>query len=176
MKRILTLLIVLMVGYASVASAHGPTRKKVTVTRDIAAPPEKVWAIISNFQDMSWHPAVTSSEGEGGNEPGAKRTLTLKGGGQIHESLDKYDPDKMMIKYRIDDVDVSVLPVTNYSSWLSVKPAEGGSQVTWKGAFYRGYPNNDPPPELSDEAAVNAVTGVYDLGLDNLKQLAEGNK
>jgi len=34
----------------------------------------------------------------------------------------------------------------------------------------RGYPNNDPPPELNDEAALAAVTGVYQAGLDALVQ------
>jgi hypothetical protein len=33
--------------------------------------------------------------------------------------------------------------------------------------------NNDPPPELSDEAAVKAVTGVYRGGLDALKETLE---
>ena len=38
------------------AEAHGPTRQKVTETVEIAAPPEKVWAVVGDFQDMSWHP------------------------------------------------------------------------------------------------------------------------
>ena len=50
----------------------------------------------------------------------------------------------------------------------SAQGAGGGSVVEWRGAFYRGYPNNDPPPELSDEAAIAAVTGVYQAGLDAL--------
>jgi hypothetical protein len=69
---------------------------------------------------------------------------------------------------------VKVLPVTNYSSTITVTPAEGGkSTVEWRGAFYRGYPNNDPPPELNDEAAVKAVSGVYRAGLDALKTKVE---
>lgn len=125
---------------------------------------------------MSWHPAVVKTDGSGGNLPGATRTLTLGNGGQIHEKLEKYDADKLSLFYRIVDVDVKVLPVTNYSSWISVKPSDGGSSITWKGAFYRGYPNNDPPPELSDQAAVDAVTGVYEAGLDNVKSLAEAEQ
>lgn len=174
MKRLLTAAITFFVLFSSLAYAHGPTRKKVVITREIAAPPEKVWALVSNFQDMSWHPAVVSTEGTNGNEPGATRTLTLGNGGKIHEKLEKYDGDKHTLFYRIEEVDVAVLPVTNYSSWINVKPADGGSVITWKGAFYRGYPNNDPPPELSDQAAVDAVTGVYEGGLDNVKKLAEG--
>ena len=172
-KRSLTFFIVLLVAYAAAATAHGPTRKKVTITEDISAPADKVWEIVGNFQDMSWHPAIAKTEGEGGNAPGATRTLTLGNGGRIQEKLEKYDPEKQSYHYRIEEVDVKILPVTNYSSWLSVKPTEGGSQVTWKGAFYRGYPNNDPPPELNDQAAMDAVTGVYQGGLANLKKLAE---
>ena len=152
------------------AVAHGPTRQKVAETVEIAQPPEKVWAAIGNFQDMSWHPAVEKTEGEKGNAVDATRKLTLKGGGTIDEVLYKYEPEKMSYSYRITNVNVKVLPVTNYSSTLIVLPAPGGkSMVEWRGAFYRGYPNNDPPPELNDQAAIKAVSGVYRAGLDALK-------
>lgn len=156
------------------ANAHGPTRKKVTETVEINAPADKVWAAIGNFQDMSWHPAVDKSEGQGGNAVDATRTLTLKGGGTIEEVLYKFEPEQKSYSYRIQQVDVKVLPVTNYSSTLIVIPVDDThSKVEWRGAFYRGYPNNDPPPELSDEAAVAAVTGVYRGGLDALKAKLE---
>ncbi len=154
----------------SLAMAHGPSRQKVVETVEINAPADKVWAKIGNFQDMSWHPAIEKTEGQGGNEKGATRKLTLKGGATIDESLEKHDDAEMMYFYRISKVDVKVLPVTNYSSWLTVKPGEGGKcTVEWKGAFYRGDPLNDPPPALSDDAAIKAVTGVYRAGLDALK-------
>ncbi len=116
-------------GLAQQALAHGPTRQKVTETIEITAPPEKVWEVVGNFQDMSWHPAVEKTEGEGGNAVGAKRKLTLKGGGAIAEELAKHEPEKMSLMYRITDVDVKVLPVTNYASWLTVKPADGGKSI-----------------------------------------------
>ncbi|MBY6047223.1 SRPBCC family protein [Vannielia litorea] len=153
------------------AAAHGPTRQKVTLTTEVAAPPAEVWEIIGNFQDMSWHPAVHSTQGEGGNEIDATRLLTLgeEGGPTIDEILYKYDAEKMTYSYRITEVAVETLPVTNYSSHLTVKPgANGGSLIEWRGAFYRGYPNNDPPEHLNDEAAIAAVTGVYQAGLDAL--------
>ena len=46
------------------ASAHGPSRQKVTETVEINAPADKVWAVIGNFQDMSWHPAVAKLGGQ----------------------------------------------------------------------------------------------------------------
>lgn len=166
--------LVSLFAFSALVAAHGPTRQKVVVEQHIAAPPDKVWEVVRDFQDMSWHPAIAKTEGEGGSTPGAKRVLTLGNGGQIFEQLEKHDDATHSMFYRIDQVDVKVLPVTNYASWLSVaSSADGGSTVTWKAAFYRGYPNNDPPPELSDEAAVKAVTGVYKAGLDNLKTRVE---
>lgn len=156
-----------------VALAHGPTRQKVTLSTEVAAEPAEVWSVIGDFQDMSWHPAVFSSTGEGENDIDATRILTLgaEGGPTISEQLYKYDAAKMTYSYRITDVLVEVLPVTNYSSHLTVKPRDGGgSMVEWRGAFYRGYPNNDPPPELNDDAAIAAVSGVYQAGLDALAE------
>lgn len=156
------------------AFAHGPSRQKVAEKIEIDAPADKVWAIVGNFQDMSWLPPVAKTEGTGGNDVGAKRKLTLKDGGVIEESLTKYDAAGKTLSYKIDKVDVKVLPVNNYSSTITVKDAGGKTEVEWKGAFYRGFMNNDPPPELSDEAAVKAVTGVYTAGLASLKAKAEG--
>ncbi len=174
MKKTVLLLSTLLLLFAAAAQAHGPSRQKVIIKQEIAASPQAVWDRVKNFQDMSWHPAVAKTVGEGDNGIGATRVLTLGNGGQIHEKLEKYDDAKHSFFYRIESVDVKVLPVTNYSSWFSIAPSDsGGSVVTWKGAFYRGYPNNDPPPELSDQAAKDAVTGVYQSGLDNLKKLLE---
>ena len=171
MKRRHFLAAAVLAALPGIALAHGPSRQKVTLTADVAADPAAVWEAIGNFQDMSWHPAVFSTEGTGDNDIDATRHLVLgqDGGPTIDEVLYKYDPAKMTYSYRITDVLVEVLPVTNYSSHLTVKPrAEGGSTVEWRGAFYRGYPNNDPPPQLNDEAAVASVTGVYQAGLDAL--------
>ncbi|MCA1361936.1 SRPBCC family protein [Bradyrhizobium sp. IC3069] len=154
--------------------AHGPTRQKVRESIEINAAPAKVWAVIGHFQDMSWLQPVTKTEGEKGNEIGATRKLTLTGGGTVEEELYKYEPDMQSYSYRITKVDVKVLPVTNYSSTLTVSPApDGKAKLEWAGAFYRGYPNNDPPPELSDEAAIKAVSGLYKAGLEALKKKIE---
>ena len=100
--------------------------------------------------------------------------MTGAGPRTIDEVLYKHEPEKMSYSYRITAVDVKVLPVTNYSSTITVTPVDATkSRVEWRGAFYRGYPNNDPPPELNDEAAIKAVAGVYRAGLDALKTAVE---
>ncbi len=157
------------------ALAHGPSRQKAVETIEIDAPPAKVWAIIGNFGDLSWLPGVAKTEGTGGVTPDqGKRKITLANGGVIEETLTKYDDAGQSLSYKIDQVDVKIFPVNNYSSTISVKAGEGGkSTVEWKGAFYRGFMNNDPPPELSDEASLKAVTDLYKAGLASLKAKAE---
>jgi hypothetical protein len=101
----------------------------VVETVEINAPPEKIWEVIGNFQDMGWHPALAKLEGAGGNAADATRVLTLKSGGTIAEKLIQYDADKKQYKYEITDVDVKVLPVKNYSAMLSVKGDAGKSRL-----------------------------------------------
>ena len=151
---------------------------EITESIEIDAPRAKVWATVSDFHDMSWLPGVVKTTGTGGNEPDvAKRQLVLDGGATIDESLYKYDAADMSYSYRIDNVDVKVLPVNNYSATIAVLAANGGkSKVEWRGAFYRGYPNNDPPPELNDDAALKAVSGIYRARLDSLKKKVEAAK
>ena len=173
MKRIIAAALLAAVAAAPAAQAHGPTRKKVEEKVTINAAPDKVWAVVGNFQDMSWLPPVEKTEGKGGNEVKATRTLTLKGGATVEEELAKYDAEKKSLMYRITKVDVKTLPVNDYSSTIEIEGDGNKSKMTWRGAFYRGYMNNDPPPELNDEASKKAVLGLYKAGLENVKAKAE---
>lgn len=154
------------------AAAHGPTRQKVTETIQIAAAPEVVWARIQDFAALKdWHPAVEASPADKGNEVGSVRTVRLRGGGELHETLERYSDAERKYSYRAKDG--GALPVTNYTSTISVAPDGTGSLVEWRGAFYRGHPGNNPPPELNDDTAIQAITGVYKAGLENLKKIVQ---
>ena len=163
---------------AGAAHAHGPSRQKVQISEVLDATPEEVWQAIGNFDDMGWHPAVARTEitpeGAPADVPDeSTRILHLKaesGDPTITEQLIGLNPDKMMYKYMITDVAVEVLPVTNYSSTLQVRDKDGKAEVIWKAGFYRGFPNNDPPENLNDEAAIAAVTAVYEAGFQGLVQ------
>lgn len=72
-----------------------------------------------------------------------------------------------------EDVDVPVLPVNNYSATITVKDKGGQAEVIWKAAFYRAFLNNEPPPEMNEDAGIAAVTDVFKSGLENLKSMAE---
>ncbi len=177
MKKYALALIVVAVTLPLAALAHGPSRQKVTKEIVIAAPAAKVWNLVADFCAIeAWHPAVVACAGEGGNDIGATRILTVgeAGGPQIYEELQKYDTEKMIYKYKITKTDNAVLPVTTYSSFLSViDNGDDTTTVRWRGGFYRAYPKNEPPPELNDDAAVTAVTNVYEAGLTKIKELAE---
>lgn len=158
-----------------VSAAHGPSRLKVTETIEIAAPVDKVWARLAKFDDASWIPAVAKTDGKGGSVVGATRVLTLKGEGTatVEEELTKIDAEAKTMTYKINKVDPKVLPVNNYSSTIKVTGDASKSTVEWKAGFYRGYPNNDPPPELNDEASEAAVKGLYTSTLAELKKSLE---
>ena len=164
---------ILMLFVAGAACAHGPTRQKTVEQVTIAAPPEKVWALVGNFEALKdWHPDIASSTADHGNDEGSVREVKFKDGRSMSEKIEGYDGPGMKIRIRTKDG--GALPATNYTSQLIVSPADGGgSLVEWRGAFYRGYPNNDPPPDQTDEVAVAAVSAYYRAGLAHLKDLLE---
>lgn len=159
----------------ALGTAHGPSRLKVIKEIEINASPEKVWAVISDFCAIeTWHPAVEKCETNGNNEKGTARVLTLGNGESFTEELLKYSADEMLYGYRISKANHKAVPVGTYGSTIDVNDGEnGGSKLVWKGFFYRAYPNNDPPPELSDTAATEAVTSIYETGMARIKALAE---
>lgn len=174
MKKLLTLIALLLLPIA--AAAHGPSPQKVVETITIKAPPAKVWALVGDFNGWSkWHPAIQSSKAENkGND--SFRLLTLKGGGTILERLKEKNNGDMTLKYEIVE---GALPVSDYYATISVKPGANANETTvkWLGRFYRKYKLNPPiPPGQDDESALKAIQGVIQPGLANLKKVAESGK
>lgn len=157
---------------AAWAQGCGPTRLKVTESVALDAPPAKVWAVVGNFQDMSWDPDAVATTGSGGNDPEkALRTLMLKGGAAFGESLYKYDAAAMRYSYHIDKIDVARLPVQNVSATLEVVAEDGGTRtiVLWKSAFYRYLAPGEGAPDVADAKAVKAVKAFLHSALEGLK-------
>lgn len=165
-------------GVATAALAHGPTPQKIEATVTIAAAPDKVWAVAGPFAGIAgWNPLVASGTSKGdGTKNGDTRTLTLKNGGVLHESLDEYDGAQRSYSYRLDDPDLKALPVSSYSATLTVTPEGTGSKVAWFGRFYRGDTGNEPPEELSDAAGRAAMKTYFETGLAGLKARVEGGR
>ena len=161
---------------SSLALAAAPVlkvSKQATVDADV----DKTWATIKDFGGLDkWHPALESDKIVAGkdNEVGAERLLTLKGGGTIKEKLLSYDAATHSYKYAILE---GVLPVSDYTSTISVTPAgKGKSTVTWSGEFKRKDTGDKPAADANDETATKTMSGVYQAGLDNLKKMLGGAK
>ncbi len=161
----------LLVSGTSFAAAH---LLRVTKTVVIDAPAAKVWNEAKDFDGLNnWHPAVATDQIVAGtnNEAGAVRLLTLKGGGTIKEQLTYFNAAGRKFRYKIVE---GVLPVSDYSSTFVVRSiAKNKSRVTWAGRFKRKDTSAHPAAKEDDKSAIDAVTGVYESGLDNLKKIAE---
>jgi mxaD protein len=147
----------------------------VSKTVRVNAPADMVWNAVKDFDAINtWHPAVDKDEIVEGknNRAGAVRLLTLKGGGTIKERLLRFNPASHSFAYEIIE---GVLPVSDYHSRLVVKSADDNkSTVTWSGRFKRKNVGANPADNENDKTAVDAVSGVYQAGLDNLKKMLEG--
>lgn len=147
----------------------------VNKTVRIKAPVDMVWNAVKDFDAINtWHPAVDKDEIVAGknNKAGAERLLTLKGGGTIKERLLRFNPANHTFAYEIVE---GVLPVSDYRSRVVVKSADDNkSTVTWSGRFKRKNVGANPADNENDKTAVDAVSGVYQAGLDNLKKMLEG--
>ena len=152
---------------AALLSIHAAGAVEVSQTVATTAPPAKVMGIIGRFDAIgAWLPGVESSPADKGDTVGSVRVITLKAPGSptVTERLTAHSA--MGYSYAITQVDPKVLPVTAYTSTISVAPSGSGSVVTWQGSF-------QPAGGATDAAAGTAVTGLYRAGLDNIKALAE---
>jgi hypothetical protein len=169
-------LVAAAVALSSAALACGPTRNKHVTTIEIDAPAAKVWDVVGNYADFGWTGKVAKTEVTGDLVPDvAHRKLTFSSGAVFTDQLSTLDAAKMTIAFLTESEDVHELPVDNYASRITVRDENGHAVVEWRAAFVRGYPKNDPPPELNDEAAIAAVTAFQDTALANLKHTLEAS-
>lgn len=149
-------------GLALVATTLPGHAIEVAKSAAVAAPPAKVWQTVGDFCGIgTWHPAVEKcvvSQKDGKT----LRTLSLKGGGTIVEEQVSRDDKVMTYTYAIVE---SPLPVSDYTSTLSVSPSDSGSKLDWKGSFKaKGAP---------DSVATDVISGIYDAGLKGIADKAK---
>ena len=135
---------------------------KVSMKTDLGVSADKVWELIGGFNTLpDWHPAFEKSEL---TEAGSVRRISLVGGGTLIEKLESVDNNERVYSYSIVD---SPLPISNYQSTVRViDNGENGSTVEWSSEFSAdGAPENE---------VIDAVSGIYQAGLDNLKKMFGG--
>lgn len=170
MRKIIVALagmVALIAGLGGQAQAHGPSRLKTDQSVTLNASAADVWAAIGSFQQMDWLPGVAKIEATG-NEKGATRTRTLADGTVVQEELLKLDPAKMAISVRLTEDNLTYVNATNYALHLTVKEEGGKAVVDLKGAFYRAYPQNDPPADQDDAASTASVEALHQGLIDAL--------
>ena len=175
MKQMLAAVALVALTVSGAAAADPAKTLKVVKSVDIAAPVDKVWDAVKNFDSLDkWHPGFSRDEIIKGNnnQPGAERKLTVKDGPSFTEELLAFDEAKHTYRYKIIE---SPLPLRDYVSHITVAPgANGGSHVTWTGTFKRKSTADSPPAGEDDAAATKLITGVYEGGLANLKKMLGG--
>lgn len=167
MKKIVIALAASLSLLAGAALAHGPSRLKTDQVVVLDATPEEVWAVIGSFGDAGWLPGVASVEATG-EEKGATRTRVMESGVVVTEELLKLDPAKLAISTRLTEDNLDYVKATNYALHLTVRDQDGKAAVDLKGAFYRAFPQNDPPEDLNDEASTAAVEALHQQIIDAL--------
>jgi len=171
--KLSTLFLISFLGISMGANAHGPTPKKADKSIIINAPIDKVWAVIKNFDDISkWHPDVSASTGDGQNQSGSDRRMTLASG-ELEEGLDYFSDADHEYNYRLKTKNTKVFPVSSYTTAIQLIAEGNKTKVKWKSRFYRGDTGNTPTKKLSDEAAIEAMYGFIDNGLQGLKETLE---
>lgn len=154
---------------SSSSSASGADgRLKVDERISLAIDPDTVWAVVAPFDAIAhWHPAAERSPADRGNEPGSVRQVALVGGdARLVETLISHSDAQRTYTYTL--ADNSPVPVSDYRSTLTVKPAGRGTEIVWQGDFRRRDTGPDPAPGADDAAAVEAVRGIYRSGLDGI--------
>ena len=135
---------------------------KVSMNSAVNIGADELWKMIGPFNALpDWHPAVTSSKLEDG---GKLRRLSLLGGAQIVERLEKIDDGDRLYRYSIVS---GPLPVANYTATLRVKDdGKGRATIEWSSEF--------DPAGASEVDASAAIQDVFKMGLDNLRKMFGG--
>jgi hypothetical protein len=145
---------------------------KVYISSVIDAPAEKVWSAVRDFNGLpGWHPGIADSRIESNLPPdkvGCIRNFNLKGGGNIREQLLSLSDYDYAYTYSIL---ASPLGVENYVATLKFTPITDGNRsfAEWSAEF-------DCPPEREKELAKTVGEGVFQAGLDALKQRFAGKR
>ncbi len=102
---------------------------EVSIEREFDAPAEKLWAMLADFGDISWIPAIEKVELEG-EGVGMIRHVTAPGLPTLAEKMEAIDHENMILDYSVPEV--AYMQVKNYSARAQVfKLGENRLRVHW---------------------------------------------
>ena len=101
-----------------------------TITRQIAAPIETVWAVLDDFGDIQrWSPGVTSSAltSDGPVTEGTTRHCDFTPFGSVNERIDRFIPNERLT---VDIYETFKLPITDSIADFNIAPSGDGTELT----------------------------------------------
>ena len=114
---------------------------------EVAASPDAVWTVVSNYGDLSWFPGVTSTRLEGDD-----RVVTA-GGHEIRERLLEMDHANRFLRYSVTE---GLQGIDSHEATIKVDPNGSGSKITYSW-------------EVTPEEAVDGMGKAYSAALDGMK-------
>src|SRR3712207_429868 len=106
--------------------------QKVVRSTGMAAPIERVWAVLRDFNSHDqWHDVVDQSRIEGGEssaQVGCVRNFALKDGNHIREQLIALSDTEYKSTYGIVQATV---PLQRYVATVTLKPVTDGNRTFW---------------------------------------------
>ena len=101
-----------------------------TITRQIAAPVETVWAALDDFGDIQrWNPGVASSAltSDGPVTEGTTRHCDLTPFGGVNERIDSFIPNERLT---VDIYETFKLPISDSIADFNIAPSGDGTELT----------------------------------------------
>jgi mxaD protein len=125
----------------------------------IAASPETVWGVLGDLPAThEWLPGMVAARMEG-----SIRICETADGGEVHEEISDYSPERHTYRYRHLQVP---LPVANSTGIFTVQPTDGGAVVVLESDFDA----LDPAMESEIERMFG---GALDEALESLRRRVE---
>jgi len=126
---------------------------EVTESVSVTGDADTAWGLIGDPSALAeWHPAIASSEVE--ND---LRHCTLGDGGRLEERITEQSGQSY--SYKILE---GPLPVSDYSSRISVEPSDQGAEINWSATF--------EAQGVSEPEAEKLISGIYRAGLEAAAQ------
>lgn len=97
---------------------------KIAIDHELNHPMEAVWAVLSNFGDLSWSPDVTVDRVEGEGVGMIRHVSAVRGDGTAVERLDSLDEATHSYAYSI--VGKSPLPMADYHAEIRMTALDDG--------------------------------------------------
>ena len=135
---------------------------EVRVNGVIPAPVGEVWAAAGDFSGIAgWVPALAKSElalRSTGSQVGDVRSCTIDGGPTLTENQTARSDADYTYTYAIPE---NPLPMKNYESTISLRAQNEQTLMEWTASF---------DPTGPEDEVIGMVEGLYQAGIDNLKQ------